>query len=103
MHEWVDRILTPESPEMRVQVGPLENADTMRSNGTQSILAAPCRRVSMASQTLIPNEQRETGARCSCKKQEPEPTASSAALLQRILEAPGAFARQWNRPSTVSG
>src|SRR5207244_4355766 len=103
MHEWVDRILTPESPRMRVRVNPQGNADTMRSTGTQSILAAPSRRVSMASQTLIPNEQRETGARCGCKKQEPDAGASSAALLRQILDAPGTFARQWTQAGAGSG
>src|SRR6266849_5964497 len=103
MHESVDQVLTPESPAMRVRVNRPEDADTTRSTGTQSILASPGRRVSMASLTSIPSEQRETGHRCGCQH-EPDQAGSGAALLQRILESPGSFARQWNQPgATTSG
>jgi hypothetical protein len=72
----LDRILTPESPTLRLRVSPAVPQD---------------RRDSMSREI---SNQPLNGATCGCHKTD---------TLQRILDAPGSIARRWSQSKTISG
>ncbi len=60
------------------------------------------RSTSMSSQTLILNGQAQ-GGKCGCGRHHTNSADSAADLLRQMLEAPGLFARRWNRPEASRG
>lgn len=98
MPDSVDRILTPESPNLRVLVRPLPDSDSQ-----VNMTGALDRRASMATPALTSTDHSSSGCRCGCKGRAHAISDSPAVTLQQLLDAPSTFARQWNQPNGIGG